>query len=158
MSSPTTIQIINSGIPIPGVFIIENTPGQKFGGLVQIQLSSVIPSYSSNNLYKIFISGGANNRYQPFPTNFLGSNSDSEVVANWADTNGNNINGLSQSITQNFPPALSGIYFLQADSTYVSRTELQFDLLRYVYTSSDGALFNLNNTSCNLWLTYIPVA
>lgn len=158
MSSPVTIKIVDFGVPIPGVFLIENNQSSSSGGLFQVDLNTVIPNYANNNLYKIFISGGASNRYQPFPTNFLGSSSDSNVITNWSEIGGNNINGLSQSTPQEFPPALSRIYFFQADNTYVSRTELQNNILRYVYTSPDGSLFDLNSTSCNLWLTYIPVA
>jgi hypothetical protein len=159
MSVPETIKIVNSGIPIAGVFLNQNNSNSSFGGLFQLNLNTVIPNYTDNKLYKIFVSGGASTRYQNFQVNFLGSNNDSKVFCNWADTGGNNINGLLQSSLQQFPPSLSGLnYFFQPDSTYITRTELQFDILRYVYTCSDGALFDLNNPACNLWLTYIAVA
>jgi hypothetical protein len=160
MSSPVTIQIVSFGIPVAGVSLTQNNPSSSFGGLFQVQLSSVIPSYASNNLYKIFISGGSGgpNNLQPFPTNFLGDNTNSEVNAFWALGGGINLNGGLQSITQQFPASTSRTYFFQPDSTYIARTELPSDIVRYVYNCTDGALFDLNSTNCNLWLTYIPVA
>jgi hypothetical protein len=159
MSTPVTIQIINAGIPIPGVSITQNAPGQPNGGLFQISLSTVIPNYTNNDLYKIFISGGPGgiSSLQPFPTNFLGNNSDSQVNAFWALPGGINLNGGIQTITQQFPASNSTTYFFQPDSTYITRAELPFNIVRYLYNCSDGGLFNMSGPNCNLWLTYIPI-
>ena len=157
VAPPITIQIVNAGVPIPGVTLGPSGIGNN---LLSINMATLIPNSVKLASYRVHLSGSATNIWSGWSNTSSGAGS---VGAYQSQFQG--VSGFAFSL--DYKGAVSpqvitigaggGAIANYPDNCIVTPANLTGNMLYYCATASNGATIGANGTNTNIWLTFIPM-
>ena len=154
-----TIQIVTAGVPVSGVTIGSTGTGAN---MLAMNMATLVPNSNNYKSYRVFLSGSATNRYVGMSGAYSGAGAVGAFIVQFQAVSGfaefvknykGNISNQGSSASAVGP----GTIAVFPDNVIVCPADLTGNFLYLAGEVTNGAVVGLNDTTSNVWLTFVPI-
>jgi hypothetical protein len=158
ISVPITIQVITAGIPTTGVTAGSSGVGNN---MLALNKNTLVPGSANFKSYKVFLSGSASARYDPFFLISSGGVGGGIYQGQFQGVSGlllnaYNYKGNVSSVGTTVGPS-PGLVSIFADNVIVCPADLTNNTLFYCGSPGGPIIVATNDPGVNIWLHFVPI-